>query len=747
MGARARGYVAGLRSPHAGRDWPVAPLFKRVVQDSVMYLYSTRATMVRKSPDSSYEAVMPKYTAIISLAIFISLSGISCLAEDPAVLVPACQPTALDVYALPPVTSLPVPRNHLLVFEVQNIGKTGCSLDSPAVRLTPSLGPRDQEYDAIKYLSDGSSTDGVFDETILSPGDWVHALVVWPSQGLSKYPNAGCVEHSGLDFQLMHKDRGMQPVIKTSVEVRNVQMRSCVLVYVSEYRKGRYTASSVVPEDWLRGFGPDRDETYPVPANPTSLQILRDPSLLQISSSLPRILVGEFFWLSLKRSSKAENGCEYRMLRKRESDGTTVISLQNCEEDVDAADKAPAQSAGLKQTFIDPGSIGMQPMHPGSIAYDAISNIGRPDAPSWVESHIDLIAHDPTPPAQAAILDALPRCTDSQLEIVPLAPSIAIPGTTLQAYEATNTSSEACAVAGVPYISIQLTGKMPCPNCVNNLFAVRPNGRIDLQPGQEAHFLAGTEFHSEDGDYWSECQPAGSFEFGLLKDDKSLKLPFAGGACGTLDVSAWREGKFDSDPMNLRWAKTHPVIADPTTAIPRDCDKPELLTRGRPMMIPMGKDLSFGLSLAQHEFKAGEDITLHVWVDNTGNEKAGVWTCMGLDYFKANGFDLYDAFGHRVLRRDEAKRQEKCSTDPHVASHELGWSCARNFPIYIPAHTCVTRDEYDFTTGLTAAYDLPPGEYTVLPHQGEPEDLCRPQKGGLIRAEPGKDLTFSVIQP
>jgi hypothetical protein len=459
--------------------------------------------------------------------------------------------------------------------------------------------------------------------------------------------------------------------------------------------------------------------------------------------------VGGYFGLILKRTSKAETDCDYRMLRKRESDGTTVISLQNCDETTAAESKAQKTSTEPIHTYLHPASIGMQPVYPGSVAYDMISNIGRPDAPSWVGSHIDLLAHDPTPPAQAAILNALPNCTESQLKIVPLAPAIAIPGTTLQAYDATNTSTEACAVAGVPYIRIQTSATVPCPNCVNNLFALRPNGRIDLQPGQQAHFLAGTAFHSETGNYLSECQRVDFFDFGLLKAYESPKLPFAGGACGTLDVSAWREGKFDNDPKNIEWAKTHPAISDPTTQIPQDCDKPELLSKGRPMMIPMGKDLAFGLSLANHDFKAGEDITLHVWVDNTGNEKAGVMTCIGLDFFKATGFDLYDAYGHRVLSRDEAKMQKECNANPEHDKIVIrgGGCCTRNLPIYIPAHTCVTNDEYDFTTSLTAAYDLPPGEYTVRPHQGEREDLCKPQKEQPFRAEPGKDLTFSVAQP
>ena len=689
---------------------------------------------------------MPKPIAIVFLAIFVTPFGGGCLAADRLDVVPACLPSSLDVHALPPATSLPVPRNHLLVFEVQNIGKTSCSLDSPAVRLTPSLGPRDREYNAVKYLPDGSSADGEFEETVLASGDWVHALVVWKSQGPSKYPNWACVEHSGLDFLLMHENHGSEPVTKTSVEIRNIQMRSCLIVFVSEYRRGRYTPSSVIREDWLQGFGPDRGETYPVPANPASLQILHDPSLLQIGSNPPRILVGEGFELSLKRTAKAETDCDYRMLRKRESDGTTVISLQNCEETVGAASTAQKSSSEVIRTYIDPNLIGMQPAHPGSVAYDVITNIGRPDAPSWVESHIDLLAHDPSPPAQAAILNPLPNCTESQLKIVPLAPAIAKPGTTLQAYESANASNEACAVAGVPYIRIEDYMWVPCPNCANNLFAERPNGRIDLQPGQKAHFLVGTEFHSEDSDYWSECQPIKTINFDLSKDKKSLTLLFAGGACGTFDVSAWREGKFDNDPLNLQWAKTHPASSDPTTAIPRDCDKPELLSRGRPIMIPMGKDLAFGLSLADHEFKAGEAITLHIWVDNTGDSRAGVWTCMGLDYFKATGFDLYDAYGHRVLRRNEAKMQEKCDTDTGFRRVERG-VCLRNFQIYIPAHSCLTGDEYDFTTNLTAAYDLPPGEYTVRPSQGELEDVCKPQKAEPFHALPGKDLRFSVVQP
>jgi hypothetical protein len=56
------------------------------------------------------------------------------------------------------------------------------------------------------------------------------------------------------------------------------------------------------------------------------------------------------------------------MLRKRESDGTTIISLQNCDETPGAASHAQKSSSELKQTYFDPNSIGMQPVHPGLVA-------------------------------------------------------------------------------------------------------------------------------------------------------------------------------------------------------------------------------------------------------------------------------------------------------------------------------------------------------------------------------------------
>jgi hypothetical protein len=210
------------------------------------------------------------------------------------------------------------------------------------------------------------------------------------------------------------------------------------------------------------------------------------------------------------------------------------------------------------------------------------------------------------------------------------------------------------------------------------------------------------------------CQRAANLELTVTAGDNPVILPMAAGVCAAIDISAWRAGTFDGDPQNVRWAKTHDVVfQDSAKPVPADCDKPELLARGHPSIIPSKGAVTWGLSLSSHIFVKGEPIPLHLWLHNSGNDPAAVMTCMDLDYFKARGFDLYDAYGHRVLRKGEAKLREKCAKDPNIAAMGNAWACTRNFPIQIPAHTCVNGDNYDFTAQLQRDYDLPPGEYTV----------------------------------
>jgi hypothetical protein len=542
----------------------------------------------------------------------------------------------------------------------------------------------------------------------------------------------------------------MTQVSPISVEVRNLQLQFCGGVFLSDYQKGHYSLDTEVLDKWL-DEGPSLTELpRSIPTQTTSLKDLQSSPLYQVSSDINRILLGIYFSLDLKFSSRANNLCDFRSLRKRESNGTTVISFQNCPESINALQQPQPESLEPIQTRVDLRALGMLPLHSGPVAYDLVTNLGTPVAPSLAEAHIDLVAHDPTPPAQATIINPLPECTEFQLHFTSSPPVIAAAKKYMRVYEATNTSAVACSLAGSPRLNLDLNLRTPCPNCTNDLFGIRPNGRIDLMPRDSAHFLLGSEIHSGKWDFRRVCTPIPSITIVVAPNNRWLNLPYASCGGDTLDVSTWREGKFDNDPMNLQWAKTHLPSADPTTPIPQDCNKPELLSRGRPIMIPKGKDLAFGLSLAKHDFTVGEKITLHIWVDNTGDTPAGVMTCMGLDHFKANGFNIYDAYGHRLLRRNEAKIQEGCKTNPTHSRFWGGWSCTRNFPITIPAHSCVNGDDYDFTTLLTDSYDLPPGEYTVRSRKDEwhdPVDVCKPQDELPFHPEPGKELTFSVIQP
>ncbi len=182
--------------------------------------------------------------------------------------------------------------------------------------------------------------------------------------------------------------------------------------------------------------------------------------------------------------------------------------------------------------------------------------------------------------------------------------------------------------------------------------------------------------------------------------------------------------------------------------VPADCDQPELMANGRPSMVTVEPSLAFGFSMKENEFKPEDRIKLHVWVDNSGNVPAGVLTCSDLKLFKEQGFHLFDAHGHRLLSRFDAKLAEECKTNPLRANRRRGGlECTRNLETPIPPHTCVTRDDYDFTTDLDR-YDLPPGIYTLRPRTNWKfaEDLCAPESSERLRKWPG-DILFSVIQP
>lgn len=180
----------------------------------------------------------------------------------------------------------------------------------------------------------------------------------------------------------------------------------------------------------------------------------------------------------------------------------------------------------------------------------------------------------------------------------------------------------------------------------------------------------------------------------------------------------------------------------------RDCNEAQLLANGRPIMVPMRDDLEVGISLAQHKFKAGEPIELHIWVDNRSDAPAGVFTCMDLERFRASGIAIFAQDGHRVLSQDQEQARKECYANPQRAIQWGISACARNILIEIPAHACVTRSNYDFESDLTSRYRLPPGKYRIRLQAGwhRGVNLCAQELGKPSPPRRG-DLIFTVTNP
>jgi len=76
------------------------------------------------------------------------------------------------------------------------------------------------------------------------------------------------------------------------------------------------------------------------------------------------------------------------------------------------------------------------------------------------------------------------------------------------------------------------------------------------------------------------------------------------------------------------------------------------------------------------------------------------------------------------------------------------WVCGRNILFSIPAHACMTRDDYDFAKELTSFYELPPGEYVIRlrPDWQTGINLCSREEPEQFHKQPD-DLTFIVRKP
>lgn len=169
--------------------------------------------------------------------------------------------------------------------------------------------------------------------------------------------------------------------------------------------------------------------------------------------------------------------------------------------------------------------------------------------------------------------------------------------------------------------------------------------------------------------------------------------------------------------------------------------------------------MAFGLSISTSTWAAGSAVQLHLWIDNQTDTEASVMTCMTRDFFWNEGFDVYDAYGHRLLKKNEIKRREKEGSpakpvpdllEPRDKDCLGGLICARNFAIPIPAHTCTNTSAYDlpydFNRNLADSYDLSPGVYYIVPTASFDPNLCRRTVPTLDPSALRGKLKFTVEQ-
>lgn len=688
---------------------------------------------------------MLRRNSALLLWLLIGIGGAVAMAEPNGVYLGLCLPSELDVTALPPSILLSHPLGHLLVLELQNIGSTECTLDYPVIELLPfSDDSVSNRGFTILATSNAEEPLEALGTKPLAPGEWAHFVVVWVDRTFSQMP---CEEYSTLrlNFYAAH---GFPTPDDEAVEVRNLWIHSCPPAFVSPYRVGHFHGDINLSKRWKKMREPTEIDLS-FPQQILSSEIVQSSPLFRVHTQAARTMMGDNIQLRINFSRHLDNGCAYRMLRRRESNGATLIQMQNCPQD-DAWTPQPVSGPeDSRITRLELRFRNLLPDHLGNVEYDFLGQIGQAKTPVLARASASFSVRDPTNPSEATLMTDLASCTASQLQFTALPLSVPKRLINVRAYEARNVSAKACSVAGVPnlrFMDNRMNAALyqkSCPNCINDGFLPRPNGRIDLQPGGEAHFLVtGTKIDTEE-DPWMHCLVQfPTIEVTPAPGDTPVSLPFEAKVCAAVDISAWREGGYDSDPMNSKWSIAHhPDIGPPTKPIPPDCNKPELRAFGQPHMIDSKGQLAFGLSLPSSEFTTPHIVPLHVWVDNAGDTPSTLVTCGGLDAFKMWGYELYDAYGHRVLRKREVKLKEECGTKDH-GNPELDLNVCSL--ITVPAHTCTS----EFSYNLNAEYDLPQGEYTVhaLDHPQHVDDLCN-QKETPFHATPGVDLTFEVLQP
>ena len=656
--------------------------------------------------------------------------------------VPQCTAEMLDARMLPPMEPKTSIGLHELVIEFRNRRDSRCQFRDTVVQLLPREG--------ADGFTGGDSGNEVIDpqekefrehEYTLGAGETAHILIAWRSRRDALHPL--CVNRDGLGVSLRYD-------LPQFLDIAHVWMRVCDRAYVSRIRLGRYLGDAPT-EEWLT-----RLEAKPTDflAPHFAAQRAPDAEAISIGPVSDRVMLGDFFELFLDLA-KPEWTCPYILARKREADGQTRVYTNHCEEGSEDREQHGQETSS---TWLEPIQIGMKPERTGRVEYEVISRVKEGEKFVYATATTSVMVKDPKPVGLPAIDTTLAECEAAQLKATRLSKLDGGRFHEAFVYDVTNVSGTSCRVGGVPQLDFWFpigpshsTTPSACPNCEDPLFKPRPSGWIDLGPGASAHFLVGATRYDTEDRHWRQICDVVDHLVLTLSEGQTLTLPFGVGTCKGVTVSAWREGKFDGDALNVAFAKSLAKRND--AALPAQCARANFSTLGRPMMLePFTSGLQFGLSVAEEKIELGKPAVLHLWIDNPSDKEASVWTCMDLDYFWATGFDLYDAAGHRVLRKKMWEPERKPGAGEEEKKNKLcsgGWVCFRNFAIRIPAHTCFNGETdpkgYDFNRDLAMYYDLAPGTYYVVPRAGKVDaNRCQEVAPKLEREALREMLRFAI---
>jgi hypothetical protein len=648
----------------------------------------------------------------VALICFLAISSPARAAEATPF---ACTPEMLDVQVLPPQESNTVNQLHTLIIEIQNRSQSTCQLQGPTVNLLPESGA-DPFTNSFFSDQEFTPTERQFQQnhSQLAPRETAHVLIVWASRDSLVFP--GCVNRDRLSFS-------PGPATAPLLTIEHLWMHLCDRAYISHYRAGRYVGEPV-PAEWLKRLEaqPADFALLPFSAPPHS-----QAPPLSVETRSDREMLNDYVELFLNLP-RQDHDCPFLIVRKREPDGLTRVYINHCKI-LSAEDRAKLHLQDSPWTTrLNLPAFGLRPEKTGTVEFEVVSSLLENGQPVYARAKTSLVIRDPQFPRLPAIDTPFPDCLAAQLQATRLP---TLPGGKrhdAHVYDVTNFSTQPCRLGGVPTINFshpqgQSSSAIPspCPNCADPLFQPRPSGWIDLHPQSSAHFIVGaSRFPTDSGPWRQICSIVDTIELKLSGENQSLTLPFGVGTCAQVNISAWREGKYDGDPLNLLFAKSETIAHQ--TELPKQCAAADFTKLGRPVIIEQGKEMAFGLSVLPATILSGEPVPLHLWIDNPTDREASVMTCSTLDFFWAEGFDVYDAYGHRLLKKNELKNLQT----PGLPSNQVpnkdcrgGWGCGRNFAIPIPPRTCANGNAYqlpyDFNRNLADYYDLSPGVYYIVP--------------------------------